>query len=79
VQVIESWQDHDDDYYAIVRHSREEQKLYKDKEFEAMWANDGELFSVGGTVGYTTATYDSLEEAQDFLLKGISLKDANKS
>ncbi len=42
-----------------------------------MWMVDGELNSFGGAVGYTIADFDTLEEAQDFLLKGMALEDAN--
>ena len=38
-----------------------------------MWVSDGddELWSFGGSVGYTTPTFETLEEARDFLLAGI--------
>ena len=37
-----------------------------------MWIIDNELYSLGGTVEYRIADFDSLEEAQEFLLKGLS-------
>jgi hypothetical protein len=42
--------------------------------------NTGEmpdLFSFGGTVGYRIADFDTIEEAQGFVLKGISEVEAN--
>jgi hypothetical protein len=35
------------------------------------------LNSFAGTVGYTTAHFDTLEDAQEFLLNGIALEDTN--
>jgi hypothetical protein len=42
-----------------------------------LWLDDGELNSFPGTVGYQIAEFDSVEEAQNFLLKGISKYDTN--
>jgi len=77
MEIIESWENNNNKIYAIVRHSKEDQHGYKTKEYESMWMVDGELNSFGGAVGYTIADFDTLEEAQDFLLKGMALEDAN--
>ena len=45
--------------------------------YEALLLDDGELNSFAGTVGFRIAEFDSVEETQDFLLKGISEEDIN--
>ena len=77
MEIIESWEDQQANIYAIVRHSKEDQQAYRMKEYEAMWMIDNELYSFGGSVGYGIADYCTLEEAQEFLLKGLSACDAN--
>jgi hypothetical protein len=82
MEIIESWEDHNANSYAIVRYSEEEQREYGDKTYEAMWLDDltsplPELHSFGGNVGYTKAHFDTIEEGRDFLLKGISEYDRN--
>ena len=77
MEIVESWENHNDNIYAIVRHSKEDQQRYKTKEYESMWMVDGELNQFGGAVGYRIADFDNLAEAQEFLLKGISLEDTN--
>lgn len=77
MNVIQSWEDHHNNIYAIVGHSKEDQEKYAAKEYEAMYMLDDELNSFGGSVGYTIADFGTIEEAQDFLLKGISLEDQN--
>ena len=77
MKIVESWEDHNTNVYAIVRHPEKDQQEYRIKEYEAMWKLDGELGSFGGSVGYRIADFDTLEEAQDFLLKGIALEDIN--
>jgi hypothetical protein len=37
MEIIESWQDAKENYYAIVRYSMEEQKEFHNKEYEALW------------------------------------------
>jgi len=77
MEIIESWEDRNLNDYAIVRHSQEDQKAYRTKEYEAMWMIDNELYSFGGSVGYRIADFSTLEEAQEFLLKGISACNTN--
>lgn len=77
MEIIESWVDHKENYYAIVKYSDTERAEFNIKEYEAMWLDDGELNSFGGTVGFRIAESDSIEETQDFLLKGISEEGAN--
>ncbi len=77
MEIIESWEDQQANIYAIVRHSQEDQQEYRTKEYEAMWMIDNELYSFGGSVGYGIADFSRLEEAQEFLLKGISECDGN--
>ena len=38
---------------------------------------DNEMYSFGGGVGYRIAVFGTLEEAQEFWLKGMSECDAN--
>jgi hypothetical protein len=77
MEIIESWEDQNANIYAIVRHGQEDQQEYRTKEYEAMWMIDNELYSFGGSVGYRTADFSTLEEAQGFLLQGISVCDTN--
>lgn len=77
MKIIESWEDHQQNIYAIVKHSKKDQLKYQTKEYEAMWMIDNELYSFGGSVGYGIADFDTLVEAQEFLNKGISLEDTN--
>jgi len=42
-----------------------------------LWLVDGELSSFAGTVGYEIAEFNSVDGAQNFLLKGISKYDTN--
>ena len=77
MEIVESWENHNDKIYAIVRHSKADRQRYKSKEYESMWTVDGELNSFGGAVGYRIADFDTLEEAQEFLLKGTALEDMN--
>ena len=77
MEIIESWQDHNTNIYAIVRHSKQDQQTYNTKEYEAMYMIDSELNSFGGAVGYGVADFDTIEEVQEFLLKGISIEDTN--
>jgi len=65
-----------------VKHSEKDRKDFKIKEYEALWMDEAteakpELNSFGGTVGLKIADFDTVEEVQDFLLKGISLGDIN--
>lgn len=72
MEIIESWEDQYANIYAIVRHGQKDQQEYRTKEYEAMWMIDNELYSFGGSVGYRIADFGTLEEAQEFLLIGIS-------
>jgi len=78
MEIIESWEDQQANIYAIVRHSQEDQQAYRMKEYEAMWIIDNELYSFGGSVGNGIADFGAVEEAQDFLLKGISECEATE-
>ena len=75
MEIIESWEDQNYIVYAIVKYSIEERQEFNNKTYEAMWFDDGELNSFGGSVGFRIAEFDTLEEAQDFLLKGIGNPD----
>jgi len=80
MEIVESWEDHNDNVYAIVRYSKEDQQKYPAiKKYEALWLDNenDELCSFAGSVGYRIAVFDTIEEAQDFLLKGISNEDTN--
>jgi hypothetical protein len=77
LDIIESWQDEDGQSYAIIRISPSDQTRYKLKAYEPMWVTDGELWSFGGSVGYTTPTFNTLDEARDFLLEGITHQSEN--
>ena len=80
MEIVESWEDHNNNVYAIVRYSKEEpQKYPADKNYEALWldAENHDLCSFAGSVGYRIAAFDTIEEAQDFLLKGIAKEDSN--
>jgi hypothetical protein len=82
MKIIESWEDHNHNCYAIVRHSKSDQEKYGGKRYEAMWLDDEtsvtpELFSFGGSVGYNVADFNTMAEAKDFLLKGICEYDVN--
>ena len=77
MEIVESWEDHKANIYAIVKHSKEDQKEYRVREYEALWLDDGELNSFAGTVGFRIADFDTIEEVQEFLLKGINLEDTN--
>jgi hypothetical protein len=48
MKITESWEDDQDNVYAIVVHSQEEQQNYKIKEYEAMWMINNELYFFGG-------------------------------
>ena len=76
--ILESWEDHNGNRYAIVRHSRQDQKEYRLKAYEAVWLDeDGQLGSFGGSPGMRLADFDTLNQARDFLLKGIDEFDEN--
>ncbi len=80
MEIIESWEDHNVNCYAIVRYSKKEGKANNNKEYEALWMDERtspspELWSFGGTVGFRVADFDTIEEARDFLLRGISEYD----
>jgi hypothetical protein len=77
MEIIESWEDHNSNVYAIVKYSEEERREFNNKKYEALWLDDRELNSFAGTVGYRITEFDSVEETQDFLLKGISEEDIN--
>jgi hypothetical protein len=82
MEVIESWEDNHRNCYAIVEHSKRDQAKFRVKQYEAMWldeitAAEPELFSFGGSVGYNVADFNTVEEAEDFLLKGIAECDVN--
>jgi len=82
MEIVESWEDHNGNNYAIVRYSKKEQQKYNQKEYEATWLDDvtssfPELNSFGGSVGYRVAGFDTIEEARNYLLKGISEYDAD--
>ncbi|TAK28851.1 MAG: hypothetical protein EPO21_22100 [Chloroflexota bacterium] len=76
MRIIESWEDEKGRIYAIVEHSKDTQARYAQKPVEVVFMQpDGELASFGGTVGYTIADFNTREEAQDFLLRGIAGQD----
>ncbi len=77
LNIVESWEDHHNDRYAIIQHSEKEKRDYRIREYEAMYLLDGELNSFGGSVGYGIADYDTIAEAQEFLLRGIHERDIN--
>jgi len=77
MEIVECWEDHKANIYAIVRHSEKDQQEYRIKSFEALWLDDGELNSFAGTVGFRIADFNTVKEAQEFLLKGIALEDEN--
>ena len=77
MKILESWGDNEDKCFAIVRYSKKEQKEFNIKKYEALWLDDRELNSFAGTVGFRIADFDTIEEAQEFLLKGIALEDTN--
>ncbi len=82
MEIIESWEEHNHNCYAIVKHSKRDQKEYRLKQYEAMWLDEmtsgtPELFSCGGSVGFNFADFNTVEEAEDFLLKGIAEYDVN--
>ncbi len=77
MNIVESWEDHHSDSYAIVQHSKKERRDYGIEEYEAMYLLDGELNSFGGSVGYGIADFGTIAEAQEFLLRGIDGHDAN--
>ena len=72
MEIIESWQDHHNNIYIIARHTPKDQEAFRTKEYEALYLLGCELNSFGGSVGYRTADFFTIEEARDFLLKGIS-------
>jgi hypothetical protein len=78
MKIVESWEDNHSNIYAIVQHSEKDQKSYRTKEYEALWMVDEVLNSFGGAVGFGVADFDTIEQAQDFLLKGISEQESNK-
>ena len=76
--ILESWEDHQGDLYAIVRYSRQERQRYRVKRYEACWVDaEGELASFAGSVGFRIAASDTLAATQDFLLTGIAGCDDN--
>jgi hypothetical protein len=77
MKIIESWEDQHGDIYAVVQHTPKEQERYHTKEYEALYLLDGELNSFGGGVGYGIADFNTIEEAEEFLLIGISERDEN--
>ncbi len=77
MRVLQSWEDQNAHIYAIVQHSKRDQRKYRIREFEALWMIDNELYSFGGSVGYGIAEFDLVEDAQDFLVTGISTYDAD--
>ncbi len=77
MEIIESWEDNRDGVYAVVRHSDSERKEYRTREYEVMYFLDGELNSFGGSVGYNSADFDTIEQAKQFLLTGIAGQDDN--
>lgn len=82
MEIIESWQDDNDNCYAIVKYSGEERREFNNKEYEALWMDemkeeDPQLNSFAGTVGYRIAEFDTVKEAQDFLLKGTAENATN--
>ena len=82
MEIIESWQDQKDNCYAIVRYSKEERQEFNNRKYEALWKDEitekhPELNSFAGIVGYRIAESNTVEEAQDFLLKGLSEDDTN--
>jgi hypothetical protein len=84
MEIVESWEDHNANSYAIVRYSQAELKKYPAaKKYEALWLDDvtstsPKLWSFGGSVGSWIAEFDTVEEAQDFLLKGIAEYDTSQ-
>ena len=57
MNIIESWEDHNNKIYAVVKHSEKDQKDFLIKEYEAMWLDEGaadkaDLFSFAGSVSW---------------------------
>ena len=75
MNVIQSWEDHNNNFYAVVKHSKADQQKYRTKEYEAMYMIDGQLNAFGGSVGYRIADFDTALGAEEFLRAGISLED----
>jgi hypothetical protein len=80
--ILESWQHHNHKVHAVVKHSEEGRKDFVMKEYEAMWldeaaADQADIFSFGGFVGHRRTDFDALEEAEDFLPKGIAIEVMN--
>ena len=69
MQIVESWEDHNANVYAIVKYSKEERQEFKNKEYEAMWMDETtekhpQLNSFAGTVGYRIAEFDTVCQRQ---------------
>lgn len=78
MEIMESWQDEKGNHFAIGRYSEEERKEFNCKQhYEALWMEDDELNSFAGVPGFNIARFDTVEEAQDFLLKGMAEEDTN--
>ena len=73
MKIIESWIDHKENCYAIVKYSKKEQREFH-ASYEALWldSENNELCSFAGTIGFRIATFNTLEEAQSFFFEGIA-------
>ena len=81
MEIIESWEDHNGRLYAIVRHTKKDQKRWHIKKYEPMWLDErvtpNELTSLGLTEDFRAAEFDTIEEAREYLIKGIRDYDTN--
>ena len=79
-EVYHIYDDYNDMHLAIFEYDKETQEKYKSKKYEVcyMLNQEGEEYnSFGGSVGYTTATFDSIEEAKGFINKGLLMESGN--
>jgi len=70
----------DSDYErAIVRYNILERRKYKVDKYGCLWREIGEKDwnDFGGSVGYTIADFKTLQEAKDFIVKGLAEQDEN--
>src|SRR5688500_8260267 len=76
--IVESWQAARGQVFAIMALPLEDCGVGAGEQFEPRWIDDaGELWPFGGTVGYSSPCFATLDVARAFLLQGIEAQDTN--
>lgn len=80
MKILETWEDLNGKQYAILEYCLANKKKDATKCYEAVWLdseNKEELCSFAGSIGWSTAIFKDLQQAQEYFIGCILGQDEN--